>query len=116
MKYGKYIASKVKKEWAEFYIDYKGLKDLIKECLDEADTAGEAAFSPRTTSLTVQRYNTKDSSQERFFKLLERDVRNELRNAARRVLCRARFPGPFYQLQADDSMHAAWASEGHWQC
>ncbi|GIL87349.1 hypothetical protein Vretifemale_15424 [Volvox reticuliferus] len=75
MKYGKYIESKVKAEWLEYYIDYKGLKDLIKKCQKEAETAGEASFSPRTTSLTVQRYsNTKDSSQELFFRRLERDV------------------------------------------
>jgi SPX domain protein involved in polyphosphate accumulation len=75
MKYGKYIESKVKAEWQDYYIDYKGLKDLIKKCQKEAETAGEASFSPRTTSLTVQRYsNTKDSSQELFFRRLERDV------------------------------------------
>ncbi|KAG2429574.1 hypothetical protein HXX76_010809 [Chlamydomonas incerta] len=74
MKYGKYIESKVKPEWKDYYIDYKGLKDLIKACQKEAET-GEASFSPRTTSLTVQRYNnTKDSSQELFFRRLERDV------------------------------------------
>ncbi|GLI70122.1 hypothetical protein VaNZ11_014928 [Volvox africanus] len=75
MKYGKYIESKIKGEWVDYYIDYKGLKDLIKKCQKEAETAGEASFSPRTTSLTVQRYsNTKDSSQELFFRRLERDV------------------------------------------
>ncbi|KXZ45148.1 hypothetical protein GPECTOR_58g597 [Gonium pectorale] len=75
MKYGKYIESKIKPEWKDYYIDYKGLKDLIKACQKEAQTAGETSFSPRTTSLTVQRYsNTKDSSQEMFFRRLERDV------------------------------------------
>ncbi len=75
MKYGKYIESKIKPEWKDYYIDYKGLKDLIKECQKEAET-GETTFSPRTTSLTVQRYtHSKDTSQEQFFKRLERDVR-----------------------------------------
>ena len=35
--------------------DYKALKDLIKEAAEEAATAGVQGFSPRTTSLTVQR-------------------------------------------------------------
>ncbi|GLC44294.1 hypothetical protein PLESTB_000761900 [Pleodorina starrii] len=75
MKYGKYIESKVKEEWKDYYIDYKGLKELIKQSQKEAETAGEASFSPRTTSLTVQRYNTsKDSAQELFFRRLEREV------------------------------------------
>mmetsp|Transcript_27459 Transcript_27459/g.50674 ORF Transcript_27459/g.50674 Transcript_27459/m.50674 type:complete len:739 (-) Transcript_27459:23-2239(-) len=75
MKYGKYIESKIKPEWSDFYIDYKGLKDLIKACQEEAQRGtGGVAFSPRTTSLTVQRYQSKDSGQEKFFKKLETDV------------------------------------------
>lgn len=77
MKYGKYIESKIKPEWREYYIDYRGLKDTIKACVTEAaeGTRDPTAFSPRTTSLTVQRYsNGKDSAQELFFKRLERDV------------------------------------------
>lgn len=35
--------------------DYKGLKDLIKQSAAEEQTAGVQSFSPRTTSLTVQR-------------------------------------------------------------
>lgn len=58
----------------EHYIDYKGLKDLIKACAAEGKP--ETSFSPRTTSLTIQRYNTKkDSPSERFFAKLEQDVR-----------------------------------------
>lgn len=58
----------------EHYIDYKGLKDLIKACATEGKP--ETSFSPRTTSLTIQRYNTKkDSPSERFFAKLEQDVR-----------------------------------------
>lgn len=80
MKYGKYIDSKTKKEWAEHYIEYKALKDLIKECQKEAEIAGETSFSPRTTSLTVQRYaNQKDSFHEKFFRKLELDVSLEAR-------------------------------------
>ena len=35
--------------------DYKALKDLIKASAAEEQTAGVQHFSPRTTSLTVQR-------------------------------------------------------------
>ena len=35
--------------------DYKALKDLIKESAAEEQTAGPQHFSPRTTSLTVER-------------------------------------------------------------
>ena len=35
--------------------DYKALKDLIKAAAEEEANAGPQAFSPRTTSLTVQR-------------------------------------------------------------
>lgn len=82
MKYGKYLDSKKRPEWGEFYIDYKGLKDLIKACAAEAET-GETHFSPRTTSLTVQRYNyKKDSAEERFFTKLEAEVRQRAQVAA----------------------------------
>lgn len=57
----------------EHYIDYKGLKDLIKAC--QSETTETTSFSPRTTSLTIQRYsNKKDSAEERFFAKLEQDV------------------------------------------
>lgn len=57
----------------EHYIDYKGLKDLIKAC--QSETTETTSFSPRTTSLTIQRYNNKkDSAEERFFAKLEQDV------------------------------------------
>eukprot|EP00197_Chlamydomonas_leiostraca_P000109 CAMPEP_0202888524 /NCGR_PEP_ID=MMETSP1391-20130828/43232_1 /ASSEMBLY_ACC=CAM_ASM_000867 /TAXON_ID=1034604 /ORGANISM="Chlamydomonas leiostraca, Strain SAG 11-49" /LENGTH=704 /DNA_ID=CAMNT_0049571829 /DNA_START=1666 /DNA_END=3777 /DNA_ORIENTATION=+ len=74
MKYGKYLEQKRKPEWKDHYVDYKGLKDLIKACASEAET-GEHSFSPRTTSLTVQRYNNrKDSAEEVFFTRLEQEV------------------------------------------
>ena len=57
------------------YIDYKALKDLIKASSKEAESGAETSFSPRTTSLTVQRYSSnKDSSEEKFFALLEQEV------------------------------------------
>lgn len=42
--------------------DYKALKDLIKESAAEEATAGVQSFSPRTTSLTVQRAADKRDS------------------------------------------------------
>lgn len=58
----------------EHYVDYSGLKDLIKAQVDQG-TTGQVAYSPRTTSLTIQRYNNKNnSSEEAFFKKLESDV------------------------------------------
>ncbi len=76
MKFGKYLESKARPEWRTQYVNYKALKDLIKEATAEAATAGEVSFSPRTTSLTVQRVNNKkDTAGERFFKRLEEEVR-----------------------------------------
>ncbi len=76
MKYGRYLENKMKPEWRSAYLDYKGLKTLIKEAQADAATQGETTqFSPRTTSLTVQRVNNrKDSAGERFFKRLEEEV------------------------------------------
>jgi glycerophosphodiester phosphodiesterase len=77
MKFGKYLESKQRPEWVKYYVNYKGLKDLIKQAQQESEKAGEASFSPRTTSLTVQRVsNKKDSASERFFKGLEEQVRS----------------------------------------
>lgn len=74
MKFGKYLETKIKEEWRANYIDYTGLKDLIKLCAKDAET-GATSFSPRTTSLTVVRYsNAKDTNEEKFFKKLEQDV------------------------------------------
>jgi|LauGreSBDMM110SN_4_FD.fasta_scaffold164853_1 hypothetical protein len=59
----------------DHYVDYSGLKDLIKAQADQG-SSGQAAYSPRTTSLTVQRYNNKsNTNEEAFFKKLEADVR-----------------------------------------
>ncbi|KAF5830825.1 VTC domain-containing protein [Dunaliella salina] len=74
MKYGQHLESKRRDEWKDYYIDYKGLKDLIKACAHEAET-GEASFSPRTTSLTIARYNNRtDSAEEKFYTKLEGEV------------------------------------------
>lgn len=52
MKYGKYLEQKARPEWRQHYLDYKGLKDLIKESVAEAES-GVVSYSPRQTSLTV---------------------------------------------------------------
>lgn len=71
---GQHLESKRREEWKEAYIDYKGLKECIKACVQQAET-GEASFSPRTTSLTIARYNNQnDSAEERFFTKLEGEV------------------------------------------
>ncbi|GFH07673.1 SPX domain-containing protein, partial [Haematococcus lacustris] len=74
VQFGRYLQDKQKPEWAAFYVDYKALKELIKASAEGA-RGHEASFSPRTTSLTVQRYdNKKDSAEERFFRKLENEV------------------------------------------
>lgn len=90
MKFGKYLEKQAKDEWRQFYLDYKGLKDLIKESAQEAATSGPAAFSPRTTSLSIARAAKKaDASEERFFQKLEQEVRGAARWAARGAVGRA---------------------------
>ncbi|PSC71737.1 VTC domain-containing [Micractinium conductrix] len=75
MKFGKYLVEKQRPAWAEQYVDYKALKDLIKASAVEEATAGVQSFSPRTTSLTVQRSaDRRDSAEERFFQTLEGEV------------------------------------------
>lgn len=84
MKFGKYLESKARPEWRDQYMDYKALKDLIKEATDELASAGYGpggtgppgalSFSPRTTSLTVARAAQRRSADERFYELLESEV------------------------------------------
>jgi len=82
MKFGKYLETKQKPEWKDHYVDYSGLKDLIKAQADQG-SSGQAAYSPRTTSLTVQRYNNKsNTNEEAFFKKLEADVEKVARHTS----------------------------------
>jgi SPX domain protein involved in polyphosphate accumulation len=76
MKFGKHLERQMRPEWAAYYIDYKGLKDLIKEATREAEQSGGAvAFSPRTTSLSIVRAaKGADAAEERFFQKLEGEV------------------------------------------
>eukprot|EP00775_Hariotina_reticulata_P007348 gene7348-7559_t len=75
MKFGKYLEKQAKDDWRSQYLDYKGLKDLIKESAKEAETSGPTAFSPRTTSLSIVRASKQaDAAEERFFQKLEIEV------------------------------------------
>ena len=48
MKYGKYLADRLRPEWREFYLDYNSLKDLIKASAQlNGQAEGTAAYSPR---------------------------------------------------------------------
>jgi hypothetical protein len=78
MKFGKYLEDKLRPDWREYYLDYKSLKDLIKSsaALNAQSAEGAAAYSPRTTSLTVVRSNNnKERAEEQFFLKLESEVR-----------------------------------------
>ena len=78
MKFGRFLEARVKPEWRSEYVDYKALKDLIKQAAAESDEVGNGiSFSPRTTSLTVQRGNRK-GAEERFFEKLESEARGRL--------------------------------------
>ena len=58
-------------------MDYKLLKDLIKASLAEleGDDNARHSFSPRTTSLTVQRQSRgRKTSEEEFFEILEQQA------------------------------------------
>ncbi|KAK9825865.1 hypothetical protein WJX81_006134 [Elliptochloris bilobata] len=74
MKFGKYLESKQRVEWRTNYLDYKGLKDLIKEAVAETERSGTVTFSPRTTSLSVLRAGSLKPAEERFFEKLEYEV------------------------------------------
>ena len=54
MKFGEYILSEQNPEWAEFYLNYKLLKDLIKILHEKVDVDNMGASSlPQGTSLSV---------------------------------------------------------------
>ncbi|CAG9460086.1 unnamed protein product [Pedinophyceae sp. YPF-701] len=72
MKYGRYLKENQRPEWKRFYLDYSGLKDLIKEC---ADNNSLSSFTPRVTSLSVQRPDLKDlAPEEKFYKCLDDEL------------------------------------------
>lgn len=80
MKFGKYILSQkatLPADWSDEFLNYKGLKDRIKNSAEQEEASGTAgvAYSPRETSLSVARHRTdRDAAEESFFELLEAEV------------------------------------------
>ena len=76
MKFGKYLLDKERPSWAGKYLDYAGLKELIKNAAREHEAQGSFdVYSPRAASLTVLRgENLRDSAEEQFFQKLEDEV------------------------------------------
>ena len=70
----KYLDDNARDDWTNKYIDYKSLKDLIKAAANEIEEGSSVAFSPRMTSLSVQRKPDLTSADERFNMLLEKEV------------------------------------------
>lgn len=74
MKFGRFLEERKKPEWRGEYVDYKALKDLIKQAAAETEGLGNGvSFSPRTTSLTVSR-GARRGAEERFFEKLEAEA------------------------------------------
>jgi SPX domain protein involved in polyphosphate accumulation len=75
MKFGEHLEESKVPEWDQYYLDYKGLKDLIKQAVRDQETLGSnVRFSPRETSLTVVRAGQK-SADDRFYEKLDAEVR-----------------------------------------
>jgi SPX domain protein involved in polyphosphate accumulation len=84
MKYGKYLASQINKEWADKYLDYDGLKKIITalssvQALDV--DVGRTGFGERATSLSmvpntqnVAKFKGQDITESDFFTALEEDM------------------------------------------
>ena len=78
MKFGKYIDEQARPDWRDQYLDYGQLKHYIKEAVAQLESgSSEAAFSPRTTSLSVAK-NANQSPESNFFNKLESEVSAEL--------------------------------------
>lgn len=74
LQFGKYLDANQRPQWRPYYIDYKALKDLIEEAVQEASKEAVSS-SPRTTSLSVVRQAGRhDTAEERFFRRLEAEV------------------------------------------
>lgn len=106
MKFGKYLEKQARDEWRTQYLDYKGLKDLIKESAREAETQGPAAFSPRTTSLSIVRAAKQaDAAEERFFRRMEAEV-DKVGKFTQRVVSELRSRLARLQPKADKAAEA----------
>lgn len=58
MKYGKYLETRRKEEWKEHYLDYKGLKDLIKVRAFLSSSVHLSSIAPCHRSLVLYRAPT----------------------------------------------------------
>jgi hypothetical protein len=50
-RFGKYLEKQAKPDWAQYYLDYKSLKDLIKESAKEAAATGAGPECARVCHL-----------------------------------------------------------------
>ena len=74
MKFGRYIDEQARPDWTDKYLDYGGLKKHIKDAVVQLESGSdEAAFSPRTTSLSVAKKAT-ESPESAFYSKLEEEV------------------------------------------
>ncbi len=81
MKFGKYIDEQARPDWRDKYLDYGQLKQYIKEAVAQLESGSdEAAFSPRTTSLSVAK-NANNSPESNFFNKLELEVSVDAQSA-----------------------------------
>lgn len=78
MKFGKYVDEQARPDWRDKYLDYSQLKRHIKDAAAQLETGSdEAAFSPRTTSLSVAK-KANESPETIFYSLLEEEVVTQL--------------------------------------
>ena len=81
MKFGKYIDEQARPDWTDKYLDYGQLKQYIKEAVAQLESGSDAAaFSPRTTSLSVAKHHS-ESPEASFFTKLETEVRMTVERA-----------------------------------
>jgi len=86
MKFGQYLKTQRNEEWIAHYIDYKGLKDIIKELAASEKSAidvdiGRSGFGERVTSLSSTKANAvigtsmpKEVTETMFFAKLEKEM------------------------------------------
>ena len=115
MKFGKYLDQRQNPQWKAHYIDYKVLKDLIKAAAEQAAANGHnVAFSPRTTSLTVQRGRplNKTNAELDFFSQLDAEVSRCALMDGARACSRACSRVSGSRLPRKICCHAARSSQG----
>eukprot|EP00924_Labyrinthula_sp_SR-Ha-C_P002866 snap_masked-scaffold_13-processed-gene-9.48-mRNA-1 protein AED:0.01 eAED:0.01 QI:0/-1/0/1/-1/1/1/0/761 len=90
MKFGAYLSSHLHQEWADDYINYKKLKDMIKALAEVENSAvfvpdGQGGAGERVTSLSMQpnvgtssvkgKFKGKDITESDFFLVLEGEMK-----------------------------------------